>query len=666
MDLVRADTVRARCRASPPSLRPPSAGWCAWLIAGFGFANYDTVYALVWGRDLARGQLPDYGVPVAPTPHPLRDAGGRPARPARRRRRRPRWWCSPSSRSARCRAHLRARRALVRGAPPARSPRRSSSPASPSCPSGSARTSTCPTSSWCSARCWSRRVARGPGCRCWVCSASPACCAPRPGCSPFAYVGWLALDRASASRAASPCSRRRRPRRRCCGRSSDLVVTGDPLHSLTGTRGQRGGPGAAYRPRRVPLTVPRRIGEILREPVLLGAARGRPARARLPAPPRGAAGRGRRARRCSRSACSPPPGCRSSGATCCCPRRCWRSSPGRARSAGRGSTAVIRGGGDGRSSAPVVALALVAFIPAQVDRLRHAAPRDRHPAHDQGRPARARRQPGVRRAAAGPSRVPNHRPVPLTSRCGSTAAPADILSAQLVRPRDGPLRLARDREGRAELHARPQRPAAADRRGAARLLRGGAQRARGSSTRGARAACAARGRRAPRRWSAALSTSAISGTVMSAPNRSAIASRSSALSAGERAAARSSRCSTPAIARVERASEPRRRAPARGPRRPRAARVVAQAVERDGVEPGLLRSRAGGRSRGAQRSARSNASASRSSASAAVARAVGEEREQTRTPRRRRAARTRRRASFESLCQEPASCFVIGGDDEPR
>ncbi len=40
-------------------------------LAGVGFANYDTLYALVWGQQLARGELPEYGVAVAPTPHPL-------------------------------------------------------------------------------------------------------------------------------------------------------------------------------------------------------------------------------------------------------------------------------------------------------------------------------------------------------------------------------------------------------------------------------------------------------------------------------------------------------------------------------------------------------------------------------------------------------------------
>ena len=55
---------------------------------------------------------------------------------------------------------------------------------------------------------------------------------------------------------------------------SDLIVAGSPLHSLTGTR------DTARELRRitglddVPGTVPRRIGEILREPVLFGAAGG--------------------------------------------------------------------------------------------------------------------------------------------------------------------------------------------------------------------------------------------------------------------------------------------------------------------------------------------------------------------------------------------------------
>ena len=42
-----------------------------WVVVGHGLVNYDTLYTLVWGRDLAHGELPDYDVPLAPTPHPL-------------------------------------------------------------------------------------------------------------------------------------------------------------------------------------------------------------------------------------------------------------------------------------------------------------------------------------------------------------------------------------------------------------------------------------------------------------------------------------------------------------------------------------------------------------------------------------------------------------------
>jgi len=42
-----------------------------WVLSGVGFANYDTLYALTWGGQLARGETPQYGIPIAPTPHPL-------------------------------------------------------------------------------------------------------------------------------------------------------------------------------------------------------------------------------------------------------------------------------------------------------------------------------------------------------------------------------------------------------------------------------------------------------------------------------------------------------------------------------------------------------------------------------------------------------------------
>jgi hypothetical protein len=46
------------------------------LAIGVGFANYDTLYSLVWGQQLARGQTPAYKLALAPTPHPLLEALG--------------------------------------------------------------------------------------------------------------------------------------------------------------------------------------------------------------------------------------------------------------------------------------------------------------------------------------------------------------------------------------------------------------------------------------------------------------------------------------------------------------------------------------------------------------------------------------------------------------
>ena len=63
-------------RALPNAL---AAGLLALLVfAWFGhaFLNYDSFYALVWGNDLVHGRGPQYGVPIAPTPHPLAIAAG--------------------------------------------------------------------------------------------------------------------------------------------------------------------------------------------------------------------------------------------------------------------------------------------------------------------------------------------------------------------------------------------------------------------------------------------------------------------------------------------------------------------------------------------------------------------------------------------------------------
>ncbi len=54
------------------------AGITAILLLIFprGFPNYDTIYYLLWGREIFEGMSPDYGAPLAPTPHPLYDLLG--------------------------------------------------------------------------------------------------------------------------------------------------------------------------------------------------------------------------------------------------------------------------------------------------------------------------------------------------------------------------------------------------------------------------------------------------------------------------------------------------------------------------------------------------------------------------------------------------------------
>ena len=73
----------------PPQWLTPAA-WVAAVTAlllivfPVGFPNYDTIYALVWGRELAHGMSPDYGAALPPTPHPLTDFIGLVTSPLRR------------------------------------------------------------------------------------------------------------------------------------------------------------------------------------------------------------------------------------------------------------------------------------------------------------------------------------------------------------------------------------------------------------------------------------------------------------------------------------------------------------------------------------------------------------------------------------------------------
>ena len=77
---------RAPVRSGTRSLLVPAA-WVAavsaLLLALFplGFPNYDTIYSLLWGRELAEGLSPDRGATLPPTPHPLTELWGMVASP---------------------------------------------------------------------------------------------------------------------------------------------------------------------------------------------------------------------------------------------------------------------------------------------------------------------------------------------------------------------------------------------------------------------------------------------------------------------------------------------------------------------------------------------------------------------------------------------------------
>ena len=51
------------------------------LLFPAGFPNYDTIYSLLWGRELGEGMSPDRGAALPPTPHPLYELFGLIASP---------------------------------------------------------------------------------------------------------------------------------------------------------------------------------------------------------------------------------------------------------------------------------------------------------------------------------------------------------------------------------------------------------------------------------------------------------------------------------------------------------------------------------------------------------------------------------------------------------
>jgi hypothetical protein len=76
-----ANIQRRLPRWAPATLAILAGALALWLITGVGFVNYDTLYGLVWGQQLTRGETPEYGLPIAPTPHPLVELLGIPLAP---------------------------------------------------------------------------------------------------------------------------------------------------------------------------------------------------------------------------------------------------------------------------------------------------------------------------------------------------------------------------------------------------------------------------------------------------------------------------------------------------------------------------------------------------------------------------------------------------------
>ena len=252
-----------------------------WLLVGRGLVNYDTLYSLVWGRQIVQGQAPDVEVALAPTQHPLATLAGVLA--------------SPLSMAS---------DAGVHGEP--------------------AQTATLILAfvalallgwvvyalgtAWfdpwvgvlAAAIILTRRPVLDFGARAYVDIPYVVLVLgallvetrrPRAGLPVLALLAVAGLIRPEAwlfsaaylaylvwrgERDARRLARSRRSPRaaRCSGRSTDWALAGSPLHSLTGTRDTAETLGRVTGLDDVPLTVPRRLGEILREPVLLGAVGG--------------------------------------------------------------------------------------------------------------------------------------------------------------------------------------------------------------------------------------------------------------------------------------------------------------------------------------------------------------------------------------------------------
>ena len=261
-------------RSARSSLVAASAALFAFLVIGTGFANYDTAYSLLWGQDLAHGRLPDFDLPLTPTPHPLATLGGLVLSPfgdgaetivvvlaflalgmlAYTTYALGALWFGPAA------GVLAALIIITR---------------EPVLSFGVRAYIDIPYVAFVLAALLveARRPRAGTPVFVLLLVAGLL----RPEAWLFAAVYWLWLGRGgefqrrrliefAAMAAAGPV----------LWVLTDLLLAGDPLYSLTGTQENADVLNRKTGLDEVPITVPRRLGEILREPVLLGAAVGLP------------------------------------------------------------------------------------------------------------------------------------------------------------------------------------------------------------------------------------------------------------------------------------------------------------------------------------------------------------------------------------------------------
>lgn len=399
--------------------RPGTLIWTAagalltFLAAGTGFANYDAAYALLWGSELAAGRVPDLEVPVAPTPHPLAIAAGAVLSPlgdgaetvlvvvafvslgalgAVTYRLGAHWFGAAAGAVA-------AVIVLTR---------------QPVLSFGARAYVDIPYLVLVLAALLVEARRPRAGIRVLVLLVLAGLLRPEAWLFSGAYVVWLLWPGGARDEPAPAAGARARVGWIVLAGSApvlwalcDLALTGDPLHSLTGTRSNAEVLERVTGLQNVPLTAPRRVGEILREPVLLAAAGGGllalallPARARLGT----AAGALAFAAFCVLAAAGLPILGRYlllvavllaifAGAGVAGWRRLPPGHPWRRRWQG---------------FAVLCVLALAAFAPAQVERVD-----DLHGSLVLQRAIRDDLRDIARSVPCRPIRVPNHRPVPL-------------------------------------------------------------------------------------------------------------------------------------------------------------------------------------------------------------------------------------------------------------